>query len=267
MCSAPTCVAVGAPTQGPRRRGAHQPGSTQPLPGQGSPTEPSGEAAALAPRPGPRAWWRAAAGPCPALASPGPATQGGRECLGPGPAHPHLSGCRGPSPHISVPPGRVTAGRSDPHATASWLGWGWQPGPTGPPACGSGLPAVHRPRPTTERVHRQQALGSHGRAVSSAITAGVPSVAQLPQDCGSRVAWTPPLPPHAAGRGCRDAGRAVPPEPRSPHLERAGVACLPSGGEVKRGPQSGTDTPPAHPVLGLGPLPAPRVLAWHPGRG
>lgn len=81
-------------------------------------------------------------------------------------------------------------------------------------------PCAVQPRPTTERVHRQQALGSHGRAVSSAITAGVPSVAQLPQDCGSRVAWTPTSSPHAAGRGAEmQAGR---PQSLVSYLERAG---------------------------------------------
>lgn len=96
---------------------------------------------------------------------------------------------------------------------------------------------------------------------------GCPLSPSCPRTVGAVWPGRRPFPPTLRGGGRRDAGRAAPPEPRSPHLERAGVACLPSGGEVKQGLQSGTDTPPAHPVLGLGPGPAPCVLAWQPGRG
>lgn len=256
--------------------------------GDGVPTSPAPHSPSpargprLCPRARLRAWPRVLGpepggarqpGPCPALASPRPITQGGRECLGPGPAHPHLSGCRGPSPHISIPPGRVTAGRSDPHATASWLGWRWQPGPTGPPACGSGLPAGHRPRPTTERVHRRpgravgapacplQALGPRGRAVPSAITAGVPSVAQLPQDCGSRVAWTPPLPPDAAGRGAQRRRQGSSP--------RASVSSPGEGGgglsAIRWGSEAGPAERHRHPTGPPRPGPGPRACSLRPG--
>ncbi|XP_055269365.1 basic proline-rich protein-like [Moschus berezovskii] len=111
----------------------------------------------------------------------------------------------------------------------------------GPPAFAGGLPA---------------ALGSSGRAVSSVVTAGVPSVTQLLQDCGSHETWMPPLPPHVAGRGPEMQARQFPPEPQSPHLKRAVVAYLPLGGEVNQDPHGAAQTP-------RGPTPS---WTWAPAR-
>lgn len=187
------CVAVGAPAQGPRRR-VPTACPHSPLPGQGSPTEPSGEAAALAPSWAQSLVARAAAGPCPALARA--RHTGGRECLGLGPAHPHLLAAGGPSASHQ-PPGRVTAGRLT--HTRQHLGWdgGGSLDPRGPLPVEAGSRAVHRPRPTTERVHRHPA-GCGAPALPPpgpgfprqgcarpAITAGVPSVAQLPRTVGA----------------------------------------------------------------------------------
>lgn len=62
--------------------------------------------------------------------------------------------------------------------------------------------------------------------------------------------------------------RQFPPEPRSPHLKRAVVACLPSGAGVggsKPGPQGAVQTPRRLPCPGPRPLPPPRIPAWLPG--
>ena len=71
--------------------------------------------------------------------------------------------------------------------------------------------------------------------------------------------------PHTAGSGAEMQAGQVPAEPRSPHLKRAVVACVPAGGEVDQGPQSGTETPQAHPSWTCAPCPLPASQPGAPG--